>query len=59
MKAIENRANTLVPDRILSPDMILCAGEDSRDLLHSLREALPGETPRRHHFRCYTFLSAL
>ncbi len=50
-----NRPNTLVPDSILSHDIVLCCGEDLDELLDVTREIEIGNPQTTHSYRCYRF----
>ena len=51
-----HKPNTLVPDEIIRPDVLLCCGEDEVEMLTELRSILGSETPRlAHSYRCYRF----
>ncbi len=54
-EAKDKRPNTGVPDRFLQSDLIVCVGEDSRELMQCVRLVLPTEKPRHHHYRCFHF----
>jgi hypothetical protein len=51
----ERRPNTVVPDRFLSHDLILCAGEDPRELKRAAKLVISGEKPTHHSYRCFHF----
>ncbi len=53
--ALKIRPNTGVPDRYLSSDLILCSGEDARELSKSAQEVVPGEKAAHYHYRCFHF----
>lgn len=55
MKTLHKRPNTGVPDRYLSSDIILCAGEDQRELIRAVRQLMPEEKALHHQYRCFHF----
>lgn len=55
MNALELRPNTGVPTQFLSPDLILCAGEDPEELMHAAKTVLETDPIAHHHYRCFHF----
>ncbi len=54
--ALKARPNTAVPERLLSPDMILICGEDRREILGALSQVIVEEPePDYHEYRSYRF----
>ena len=52
--AIKVRSNTGVPESFLHRDLLVCCGEDRREMLHAIQAVMPGDVPS-YRYRCYEF----
>jgi len=52
-ESLRVRPNTGLPKDFIQDDMIICTGEDPRELVHAMQSVLPNVRPEVHQYRCY------
>jgi tRNA(Arg) A34 adenosine deaminase TadA len=52
-ESLKVRPNTGLPADFIQDNMIVCTGEDPRELVHAMQAVMPGVRPAVHNYRCY------
>ena len=52
-EALKVRPNTALPLSFFQDDVVVCAGEDPKELVRAIEASFPGCRPPHHQYRCY------